>query len=234
MLDTLIVKIKRRENKFYSILYILIKSILRFEVPVIKPLHLTLYYIRYYFLYGFSYLIEKLWHTPLFKARCMQVGRNLSLTGGMPYLIGDPKIYLGNNVTLMRINVGSSKVARNPIFKVGDHTSIGFGTTVSVCDNISIGDNCMIGRNCLLMDSDDHPVDPEKRKARLPVAISDVKPVKIGDNVWVGAYCSILKGVTIGDNSIIGTYSVVTRDIPANCIAVGQPAKPVTFDIGEQ
>jgi maltose O-acetyltransferase len=55
------------------------------------------------------------------------------------------------------------------------------------------------------------------------------KPVYIGKNVWITSRCTILGGVTIGDNSVIGAGSVVTKDIPANCFAAGNPAKPVKY-----
>ena len=56
-------------------------------------------------------------------------------------------------------------------------------------------------------------------------------PVKIGNNVWIGSYCTILKGVNIGDNSIIATHSVITKDVLPNCVYAGFPARPTLRDI---
>lgn len=66
-----------------------------------------------------------------------------------------------------------------------------------------------------------HPIDPELRKAEWEQAL----PIVIGNNVWIGGNVVILGGVTIGDNTVIGAGSVVTKDIPANCVAVGNPCK---------
>ena len=74
-------------------------------------------------------------------------------------------------------------------------------------------------------------MDPVKRAKKLPVDPADVKPVKIGNNVWIGANSTILKGVTIGDNSIVATRSVVTKDIPANCIFGNEPAGLIKKEI---
>ena len=66
---------------------------------------------------------------------------------------------------------------------------------------------------------------------REPVDKEDVLPVKIGNNVWIGSNCVILKGVVIGDNSIVSTHSVVTREVLSNCIYAGYPARPTMRDI---
>ena len=76
-------------------------------------------------------------------------------------------------------------------------------------------------------DNDGHPLDPEKRRNSLPITPADASPVKIEDNVWIGARATILKGVTLGRNSVIGTGAVVTRDVPSDAIVAGNPAREV-------
>ena len=169
-----------------------------------------------------------LWTGPLFKARCTEVGKALSLPNGIPLVVGDHlKIFIGNHVTIYRCMIGASKVFDTPVFKLGNNSSVGYGTTISVAKEITIGNHCMISPDCVIMDSDDHPISPSKRLLNLPVDPSTVKPVKIGNNVWIGAQSIILKGVTIGDNSIIAANSVVTQDVEPNCIYAGIPAKPI-------
>ncbi len=85
---------------------------------------------------------------------------------------------------------------------------------------ITIGDNCFIGPMCGLY-TVNHPLDPERRNEGYVYG----RPITLGKNVWLGGGCTILSGVTIGDNSVIGAGSVVTKDIPANVIAAGNPAK---------
>lgn len=100
--------------------------------------------------------------------------------------------------------------------KIGN--GCGFSGVSIVADKeVIIGDHVAVGANSLIGDRDDHP----ERLHTTP------KPVHIGNHVFIGMNCMIMKGVTIGDNSIIGAGSIVTKDIPANCIAVGSPCKVI-------
>lgn len=85
---------------------------------------------------------------------------------------------------------------------------------------VTFGDNVFIAPNCVFTTAE-HALDAEQRNEGLEVAL----PIKIGNNVWLGAGCIVLGGVTIGDNTVIGAGSVVTKDIPANVIAVGVPCR---------
>lgn len=87
---------------------------------------------------------------------------------------------------------------------------------------ISIGNNCMFSGDIELWNTDSHLITDIDGKQLNPSL-----PIKIGNHVWVGKHVRILKGVTIGDNSIIGMNAVVTHDVPANSIVVGNPAKVV-------
>lgn len=88
--------------------------------------------------------------------------------------------------------------------------------------HVTIGDDCFIGPNVSIFTAC-HSTDPVERNSRREWA----KPVKIGNNVWIGGSVTILPGVTIGDNVTIGAGSVVTRDIPSNSVAVGNPCKVI-------
>jgi len=92
------------------------------------------------------------------------------------------------------------------------------GTVIAAFAGITIGRNVKCGANTLITDSDWHPED---RRSGTP------KPVRIGDNVWLGVNAVVLKGVTIGENSVIGANSVVTKSIPANCMAAGNPCEVI-------
>ncbi|MEI9475734.1 MAG: acyltransferase [Deltaproteobacteria bacterium] len=232
MINALILKIKRKEGPFYKSLHELAKFILNFNLPSIRFIHLPLYYIHYFVGISTKRFIHLFWSVPLFKARCEKAGKNLCLPNGIPLVIGGHlRIIIGDNVTIGRSTLGANKVYDNPVLRIGNNTTIGYGGVISISKEIVIGDNCKISGYCLIMDCDDHPIDPSKRLLDLAVEKEDIKPVRIGNNVWIGAYATILKGVTIGDNSIISTHSVITRDVLPNCIYAGHPARPTLRDI---
>ena len=87
---------------------------------------------------------------------------------------------------------------------------------------VEFGDHVLIGPNCNFY-TVGHPVDANLRNQGLATK----KPIKVGNNVWIGGNVIVLPGVTIGDNVTIGAGSVVTKDIPSNCVALGSPCKVV-------
>ena len=95
-----------------------------------------------------------------------------------------------------------------------------FNLTLVDDTHIYVGDYTMLGPNVVLATAG-HPILPELR----PLAYQYNMPVRIGNNCWLGAGVVVLPGVTIGDNSVIGAGSIVTKDIPANVVAVGNPCK---------
>lgn len=105
---------------------------------------------------------------------------------------------------------------------IGKRFFANFNFTVLDEAPVTIGDDCFIGPNVSIYTAC-HSTDPIERNTRQEWA----KPVTIGNNVWIGGCVTILPGVTIGDNVTIGAGSVVTRDIPSNTVAVGNPCKVV-------
>ena len=110
----------------------------------------------------------------------------------------------------------------------GKNVYANFGLTLVDDTHIYVGDGTMFGPNCVIATAG-HPIDSELRERQLQYNI----PVHIGKNCWLGAGVLVMPGVTIGDNSVIGAGSVVTKDIPANVIAVGNPCR-VLREIGER
>jgi acetyltransferase-like isoleucine patch superfamily enzyme len=101
---------------------------------------------------------------------------------------------------------------------IGDHTFINYGTSITAYQLVTIGRHCLLGHHLRILDRNEHGLT--HRHTAPPAA-----PVVIEDNVWIGSHSIILPGVFVGRNSAIGAGSVVTRDIPANCLAVGNPAR---------
>lgn len=108
---------------------------------------------------------------------------------------------------------------------IGDNVGIS-GSTINADKSITIGNNVLIGSGCLITDSDSHSLDFSDRQERSGDHIATA-PVVIGNDVFIGARSMVLKGVTIGDRAIVGAGSVVTKDVPADCIVAGNPAKMI-------
>lgn len=103
---------------------------------------------------------------------------------------------------------------------VGENFYANYDCLILDINEINIGDNVLFGPRVSIY-ATSHPIDAEIRNMRIECA----KPINIEDNVWIGGSVVINPGVTIGKNSIIGSGSVITKDIPANVIAVGNPCK---------
>ncbi len=120
-------------------------------------------------------------------------------------------------------------VAKGAKLKIGDWSGIS-GGCLWATDSITIGSHVNIGANCTIMDGDIHNTDWKlrhiDRRSESPIPYKH-RPITIEDDVWIGANSIILKGVTIGARSIIGAGSVVTKDIPADCIAAGNPCRVI-------
>jgi maltose O-acetyltransferase len=125
--------------------------------------------------------------------------------------------------------VGEGTEIRPPFYvDYGSHIRIGarcfanFGLVALDVAPITIGDDVQIGPNVQLL-TPTHPLEPGPRRDKWEAA----KPITIGDNVWLGGGAIVLPGVTIGENTVVGAGAVVTRDLPANVVAVGNPARVV-------
>ena len=104
----------------------------------------------------------------------------------------------------------------------GDHVYANFNLTVVDDTHVYVGNDVLFAPNVILATAG-HPIDPELRKNDYQFNM----PIRIGNNVWLGAGVIVMPGVTIGDNSVIGAGSVVTKDIPSGVVAFGTPCKVV-------
>lgn len=148
-------------------------------------------------------------------------------------------IVLHDDVTFLGASLTSSHHGK---IEFKSHTKIDVGCYIQCVDKVEIGEYTAIAKNVYISDNNSHPIHPEYRKfmrttpsgsnARSWIH-ADHAPVIIGSNCWIGQNVRIQKGVSIGDNSVIGACSVVTKSIPANCVAVGTPAKVVKTDIDQ-
>ena len=101
---------------------------------------------------------------------------------------------------------------------IGEHTFINYGASITAYREVRIGRHCLLGHHLRIIDRNEYGL--EQREIAPPAA-----PVLIEDHVWIGAHVIILPGARIGRNSAIGAGSVVTKDVPPNCLVVGNPAR---------
>ena len=152
-------------------------------------------------------------------------------------------VQIGNNCTIMS-GAGLNPLSRNiktciyvgkkATLKLGNDVGIS-SSTLWVKESVSIGNSVAIGADCIIMDTAAHNLDWKIRCSEetneygesVDMVTAASAPIVIEDNVLVGARCIILKGVTIGARSIIGSGSIVTKDIPSDCIAAGNPCKVI-------
>jgi len=139
---------------------------------------------------------------------------------------GDPaEILLGDGVALDRGVTLITKGERRtePRIEIGAHSYINRHTILDAADLIILDEKCMIGPFCVIIDHD-HGLEAGQDVQDQPLVSS---PVRLGRAVWLGAHVTVLKGVTIGDGAVIGAGSVVTKDVPADAIVAGVPAKQI-------
>ena len=150
------------------------------------------------------------WETdgPVFFGRKLQlqIGREAKVKFGRFSWIGDG--------TKIRCHEG--------VVEIGAKTVLGQECTISAYQSVRIGEQCVIADRAMFIDFDHGVVEVER-----PIREQGIykRDVRIGNNVWIGYNACFLRGVTVGDNSVVGTNSVVTRDVPANAVVGGVPAR---------
>ncbi len=135
-----------------------------------------------------------------------EIGRNASLELGRWSWIG--------NGCKIRVHEGT--------VQIGDRSVLGQECTISAFQHVSIGRQCILADRVMLIDFDHATNDVER-----PIRDQGIykRDVRVGDNVWIGYGAALLRGVTVGDNAIVGAAAVVTRDVEANAVVGGSPAR---------
>lgn len=148
------------------------------------------------------------------------------------------QIVVGKDVVFNSVGIDFPETCKirvdyNARLEIGDHTGIS-QTSIWCRNRISIGKHVDIGAGCLIFDTNFHSLNWQERiDRREGVEKSISAPVYIGDNCFIGARCIICKGVTIGARSIIAAGSVVTKNVPEDCMAGGNPCKVIRFINGK-
>lgn len=179
------------------------------------------------------------WNRLVFKLCGVKYGHNMCIYNRF-YLnkYGGASISIGDNFTftsgeafnpLCRNLRGCIFADRGASIKIGHDTGIS-SSCIWAANSVTIGNNVKIGGDCIILDTDAHSLDFYiRRDAGKDHFEATNRSVLIEDDVLVGARCVILKGVTIGARTIIGSGSIVTKSIPSDCIAAGNPCKVIKY-----
>jgi len=151
--------------------------------------------------------------------RFTSYGKRCGLESGLR-VMGQPTIHLGDRVTFRR-NV---MIGGEGILSVGSRTTINEDIIIACTDSVTIGSDCMLAPRVYILD-----VDHEFSSKNTPIASQGYRsiPVVIEDDVWVGAYAVILRGVHIGRGAVVAAHSVVTKDVPEYTVVGGAPASVI-------
>lgn len=121
------------------------------------------------------------------------------------------------------IDRNATLIAKYGTLSFGDGAYVGIGAAIVCRNSVQIGRNALFAEYVTIRDQD-HALVPVDGQGRVGFTST---PIVIGDNVWLGAKVTVIQGVTIGNNVVVGANSVVVRDLPDNCVAVGSPARVV-------
>ncbi len=190
----------------------------------------------FYSITSFPYRFRQYIHRKHIRSSFTALGKRYNIMPGSLILLSDGSvatdIELGEYVTLY----GTLQSQHHGKIIMGNYTRLGKNSNIRCVNKVVIGDYTAIANNVVISDNGNHPIDPVFRRKMKEDALdgdmrlwkhSDHAPVIIGENVWVCEGARINRGVTIGDNAIIAAGAIVTKDIPANTIAAGIPAKVI-------
>lgn len=203
-----------------------LKTIRTFDLPTPRLLNKSLYWLVIMMRTLLSNLTRIFFYTPAFKGRLSSCGKNLYLYTGIPFISGPLSINIGNNCRISGQTTFSGRsVSDQPLLKIGDNVGIGWQTTIAVGTKVLIGNNVRIAGRCALFGYSGHPLDAKDRAAGYPDLNNQTGDITLEDDVWLGSNVSVHKGVTIGSGTVVATGSVVTKSLPRDVIAAGNPAK---------
>jgi acetyltransferase-like isoleucine patch superfamily enzyme len=153
--------------------------------------------------------------------------RGRLVTDGLCFVCPDVTIEIGKHARLHLgrwswIGDGCKIRAHEGEVRIGAKTVVGQECTISSYQHVSIGRECIVADRVMLIDFDHGVVETER-----PIRLQGIykRDVRVGNNVWVGYGAAFLRGVTVGDNAVVGTYSIVGKDVPANAVVGGVPAR---------
>jgi acetyltransferase-like isoleucine patch superfamily enzyme len=234
MLDSFVLKIKRKESPFYRFLYNLADGIRKSCLPLprfLNPILGMLFSLHMSLMVALRWMATYFYREPLFRGRCESIGKRFSLSK-MPFVVGHARISIGDGVSFFgKVDIFSGRIYDAPRLTIQDFVTLGHNVSFIVNKEVTVEDHVRISSGVTIMDTDSHPRDARSRDADLPPPLHEIRPVRICKSAWIGHGSSILKGVTVGEGAIVGAHSVVVTDIPPFSVAMGNPARVVMKNI---
>lgn len=221
--------VKHSDHPVAARLHRLWFSLRGIEVPAVRAVYLPLGWLHQACTGAVSGLLRISYWTPLFKARLQSNAPQLYLYGGMPQLLGPLEINLGHgcNISGCTTFSGRGSETQTPQLCIGNQVSISWQTSIAVGRRVTIGDRVLIAGQCQLAGYPGHPMDAKDRGQGLPDTEDQIGDIVLEDDVWLASGVKVMAGVTIGQGTVVAAGSVVTRDLPANVLAAGIPARPI-------
>ncbi|OUS19796.1 acetyltransferase ['Osedax' symbiont bacterium Rs2_46_30_T18] len=205
----------------------LYRALLYLEIPAPRYLFQIISFVHFSLSASFANFIRVFYWTPMFKSSLAKPCSKLYLYGGMPMIMGLLRIHIGDNC---RINgqttfCGRCNSSTPPVLSIGDNVDISWQTTIAVGSQVIIGNNVRIAAKGFLAGYPGHPINPQDRARGLADTQAQIGAIILEDDVWLASNVTVLANVTIGAGTIVATGSIVTKDLPANVLAAGVPAK---------
>jgi acetyltransferase-like isoleucine patch superfamily enzyme len=224
-------RVKRRETPFDDWLYRALTSVRSLSFPTIGPVHRALFRERIIRRALWDRLTKGLYYEPLFKSQCVSVGRRFRIErgggDGIPVVSGGLEIRIGDDVRMMdRITIAGVSVGSAGRLTIGDGSYFGPNLLISVAREVSIGKQCLIGAH-LVTDNPGHPITDLARRLKAEALLpAEVRPVTIGDYVWLATGAHVYPGCRIGDGVVAlpGTH-IAGMEAPPFTLLSGNPAR---------
>lgn len=223
--------LKSSDNYFAVHLFRIAKSLRYFNGPSLPWFYKAIFYCHSSLKLVLSELLRMFYYTPLFKSQLKSEPKNLLVYDGLPLILGKLDIEIGENsrISAATTFAGRGAAKTTPLLKIGENVDIGWQTGISVGNKIIIGNNVRIAGRSTLSGYPGHPLNAQRRASGEPEDDEQVGDIILEDDVWLATGVNVMANVRIGKGTIVACGSVVTKDLPANVLAGGVPAKVIRY-----
>jgi acetyltransferase-like isoleucine patch superfamily enzyme len=199
------------------------------SLPAPRPVFLPLVAVYVATRSVYYWMMRMLICEPFFKTYCKRYGRRLHTGVYIHWVRGMGDILVGDDVVIdgKCSFTFAARFSEHPTLEIGDRTRISHGCSFVIGKKITIGRSCGLAAGVSLLDSSGHSPDPAARRDGMRLEAAAVRPIEIGDYVWIGKGSAVLPGVKIGEGSVVSAFSVVMSDVPPYTVVAGNPARVV-------